>query len=179
MAKEHPEDFKAMQEVGLAKLHPGRYGSPEDKAAAAVQAAREAKESAIEASVKADKVAEKASRIAEAALSPTPEKLDKATVTKVATNAETASFFSVVPKTFAFSSMLLQMTKKICETEWAWPEMDMGDFLDTYLFWTMQQRGVIIGGYQMVSKNGNGGNGHHEEAPNGSQERVGSGSAAA
>jgi len=159
----HPEDFKAMQNSGLAKMHPEKFGTPADKADAIIKEADKARDAA-----------EKAAKIAQSQVSLATG--DKA-VTKVATSAETASFFSIVPKTFSFSAMLLQMTKRICETEWGWPEMDMGDFLDTYLFWTMKQRGVEMGGYQILGKNGNGGNGHHEEAPDGSQERVGSGSA--
>ncbi len=76
-----------------------------------------------------------------------------------AATASEANVLAIIPKSFTVNSLLLQVAKKVTEEEWHWPVMDMGDWIDTYLFWTMKQRGVVIGSYQMVSRNGN----HSEE----------------
>lgn len=81
-----------------------------------------------------------------------------ATALRAASAAE-ANVLAIIPKSFTVNSLLLQVAKKVTEEEWHWPVMDMGDWIDTYLFWTMKQRGVVIGSYQMVSRNGN----HNEE----------------
>jgi len=76
-----------------------------------------------------------------------------------ASSASEANVLAIIPKSFTVNSLLLQVAKKVTEEEWHWPAMDMGDWIDTYLFWTMKQRGVVIGSYQMVPRNGN----HSEE----------------
>lgn len=63
-----------------------------------------------------------------------------------------ASMVAFVPKELRTTSTLLQIAKAVTEREWSWPEMEIGDWLDTYLFHTMKQRGIILGGYQVLTK---------------------------
>ncbi len=79
---------------------------------------------------------------------------------KAAPSAEVATFFRVVPQSFTISSQLLQICKALCEQEWGWPQMSMQDFLDTFLYMAMEQRGYIIGAWQ--KKDGGNGNDSQE-----------------
>lgn len=74
----------------------------------------------------------------------------KATKHKTTAIPEEANTFVVTPRKCEISSMLLLIAKHVCEVEWNWPKMSVEDFLDTYLYETMKQRGIIIGAYQKV-----------------------------
>jgi len=73
---------------------------------------------------------------------------------QTATNVAEANIIRIVPKVFTVNSLLLQVAQKVCETEWGWPEMEMGDFIDTYFYFTMKQRGILLGAYQKLEKQG-------------------------
>lgn len=65
-------------------------------------------------------------------------------------NLADAVSVTIVPKTMTINSTLFQIAKVVTEREWNWPEMEPGDWLDTYLYETMKQRGVTIGAYHVV-----------------------------
>lgn len=67
-----------------------------------------------------------------------------------AANAAEANIIEVVSRRVEINSMLLQIAKKVTEEEWNWPVLEMGDWLDTFLFWTMKQKGIVIGAYQVT-----------------------------
>ena len=69
---------------------------------------------------------------------------------------EEANVIAFVPKELRTTSTLLQMAKVVTEREWGWPVLEIGDWIDTYLFYTMKQRGIILGGYQVIER----GDGH-------------------
>lgn len=69
---------------------------------------------------------------------------------KAASTAEQANVFVIRPQKYEVSSMLLLIAKQVCEVEWKWPPLAMEDWLDTYLFETLRQRGVVIGAYQLL-----------------------------
>lgn len=69
---------------------------------------------------------------------------------KVTDNPEEASVFVFTPRKYEINSIIPLIAKHVCETEWNWPKMSMTDFLDTYFFYTMKQRGIVIGAYQKI-----------------------------
>ncbi len=69
---------------------------------------------------------------------------------KTTTVIEEASIFANVPKKMEFTSVLLPLAKHVCEKEWHWPVLSLGDFVDTFLYETMKQRGIILSAYQVV-----------------------------
>lgn len=77
-----------------------------------------------------------------------PGKVGKGT----ATLAE-ANVVAFVPRRLEVSSLLLMVAKEVTEREWGWPEMQVGDWLDTYLYWTLRQRGIVVGAYQVIGGN--------------------------
>ncbi len=82
--------------------------------------------------------------------------------TRVATNLAEAVSITIIPKTITINSMLFHQAKRVTEIEWGWPGYEPGDWLDTLLFVTFAQRGIILGAYQVLKKGGD----------NGSQERI-------
>lgn len=70
------------------------------------------------------------------------------------TSLERATTLVVKPQKMEINSMLFQIAKKICEIEWGWPELSPEDWLDTYLFETMRQRGYLIGAYMKIGGDG-------------------------
>lgn len=57
----------------------------------------------------------------------------------------------VSPKTFQMSSTLLWQALQAAINEWGWPkEMTPEQFLDTYLYISFKQRGILLGGYQVI-----------------------------
>ena len=73
---------------------------------------------------------------------------------KFAATLEEAASVLIAPNQFTTSSTLIWQAKLVTEKEWGWPEMPLGDWLDTYLWFTMKQRGVILGGYIVEAKPG-------------------------
>ena len=64
---------------------------------------------------------------------------------------EEANTFAVVPKRYEFASSLLWNAKAATEREWNWPELDLGDWLDTFLYEMMKRCGVMLRGYYVVN----------------------------
>lgn len=69
---------------------------------------------------------------------------------RIATNLAEAQIVAFIPKEFRANSVLLQVAKSVCEQEWHWPNLPIGDWLDTYLYLTMRQRGIVLGSYQKI-----------------------------
>ena len=69
---------------------------------------------------------------------------------RIVGNLAEAQVVAFIPKEFRANSVLLQVAKAVCENEWKWPNMSLGDWLDTYLYITMKQRGIVLGSYQKV-----------------------------
>ena len=60
-------------------------------------------------------------------------------------NLEDANVLQVVPTVKQFSSVVLFLAKTYTEKEWNWPQMDVGDWIDTYIYHTLRQHGVTLG----------------------------------
>lgn len=67
---------------------------------------------------------------------------------KTTTSPEEANVFVIKPLKYDINSLFILIAKHICENEWKWPEMSVSQWLDSYLFHTMRQRGYVIGAYQ-------------------------------
>ena len=64
----------------------------------------------------------------------------------------------ISPKTFQMSSALLWQAREAAIVEWDWDaDLSVEDFLDTYLYVSFKQRGIILGGYQVIGKEGGNG----------------------
>jgi hypothetical protein len=74
-------------------------------------------------------------------------------------NLDEANVLQVVPTVKQFSSVILFLAKKYTETEWNWPELDVGDWIDTYIYHTLRQHGVTLGYTTQEGKNEQGVNG--------------------
>lgn len=58
---------------------------------------------------------------------------------------------TVTPKSFTTSSSMLWQAMQVAINEWGWPaDMTPDHFLDAYLYISMKQRGVILGGYTII-----------------------------
>ncbi len=77
-------------------------------------------------------------------------------VLKPAPSPEQANVFVIRPQKYEINSLFILIAKHICENEWKWPEMSMSQWLDSYLFHTMRQRGYVIGAYQKLEEVGDG-----------------------
>jgi hypothetical protein len=93
-----------------------------------------------------------------------------ATIKPVRTNNfMEANVFAFTPKVFQFSSQLLHTCWQITVQEWGWdPNMPFGNWLDLYLFMTMERLGIDLQPYRVKVPGGNGhnggnGNGSHPE----------------
>lgn len=82
---------------------------------------------------------------------PKPSRLTT-TETKLTTKFEEAAVLTFVPRRFEVNSQLFAQAKLVTEREWGWPVLSPGDWLDTYLYFTMKQRGIILGAYQVVEE---------------------------
>ena len=68
--------------------------------------------------------------------------------TTTARTIEEAALLTVVPKSFVVNSSLVWQAKYVTEREFNWKHTDdIGEWLDTYLWWTMKKLGVVLGGY--------------------------------
>ena len=70
------------------------------------------------------------------------------------TNIAEAAIIAISPRRFEFSCSLLWQAMEVTRREWNWPELSPGDWIDTFLYYTMKQRGIILGGYQVVRRPG-------------------------
>ncbi len=87
--------------------------------------------------------------------SPADAPISKATTSPVKT-ADIGEAVSVMiaPKRFEMESTLLWQAREVAIREWDWPtDISPGDFLDTYLFESFKQRGVMLGAYQIEDRN--------------------------
>lgn len=71
---------------------------------------------------------------------------------KTALSFDEASVVAFIPKEFKANSLLLSVAKAVTEKEWLWPRLDIGDWLDSYLYYTMLQRGIVLGSYTVLDK---------------------------
>ncbi|MBU2009264.1 MAG: hypothetical protein KJ624_05465 [Chloroflexi bacterium] len=72
---------------------------------------------------------------------------------KVTSDIAEAQTVTIVPKTFTMSSVLLWQAREAAIREWNWPaDISLEDFVDTYLYRSFKQRGIILGGYQVLGK---------------------------
>jgi transposase-like protein len=79
----------------------------------------------------------------------TPEKPKPSPkLARTATDFSEAQLVTFVPKTFTTSSIMMQIAMAITQNKWNWPKMSPGDWLDTYIYWTMRQRGIRIGYFE-------------------------------
>ena len=72
------------------------------------------------------------------------------------TNLEEAAIIAISPRRFELSSSLFWLAMEVTRREWNWPELSPQDWLDTYLYETMKQRGIILGSYMKVDRMGDG-----------------------
>jgi len=72
--------------------------------------------------------------------------------TKTVSTIGEANIVTIIPRSFTTSSHLIWQAKTVTEREWGWPQMEPGDWLDTYLFMTMKQRGITLGGYTIEER---------------------------
>jgi len=77
-----------------------------------------------------------------------------ARATRQATSLDEAVAVTIVPKTFTISSSMLQVAKAATEREWGWPVMEVGDWMDTFIYNALKQRGIVIGSYTVVGEKG-------------------------
>jgi len=93
---------------------------------------------------------------------------------KLAGNLNEAVSVSISPRTFVMDSSLIWAAMEAAIREWHWPKnMTPAQFIDTYLFESYKQRGLLLGAYtvmwpqtpdskspEIIDNNGNGHNGH-------------------
>ncbi|MFA5391743.1 MAG: hypothetical protein WC331_10015 [Candidatus Omnitrophota bacterium] len=73
---------------------------------------------------------------------------------KVTADIGEAVAVTIAPKRFEMESTLLWQAREVAIREWDWPtDISPGDFLDTYLFESFKQRGVMLGAYQIIDRN--------------------------
>ena len=70
-----------------------------------------------------------------------------------------SNIIKVIPKTTTITSNLLWQAKQAAEEVWGWPEYELGEFLDRYLYKSFAQRDVILGGYTVIKREENNNNG--------------------
>ena len=100
---------------------------------------------------------------------------------KLTGNISEAVSLSIAPRAFTMDSSLVWAAMEAAKREWKWPmNMTPQQFLDTYLYESFKQRGLLLGAYQVlwpqspdakppevIDGNGNGGNGHNGHDGNG------------
>ena len=63
-----------------------------------------------------------------------------------------ATIVTIVPRRLEINSTLLLVAKKATEEEWGWPVMEVGQWLDNFLYRALAQRGIVIGSYIRIGK---------------------------
>lgn len=67
------------------------------------------------------------------------------------TNLADAAILTISPQTFTMSPTLIWQAREAAIREWGWPpDISPEDFLDTYLYISFKQRGIMLGGYQVT-----------------------------
>lgn len=51
---------------------------------------------------------------------------------------------------FTVNSTLIWFAKQIAEREWGWPEYEIGDFIDTFLYYSLRNSGYNILAYEKI-----------------------------
>ncbi len=70
---------------------------------------------------------------------------------KPTTNLADAAILTVTPQTFTMSPTLIWQAREAAIREWGWdPAITPEDFLDTHLYYSFKQRGIVLGGYQVT-----------------------------
>ena len=70
---------------------------------------------------------------------------------KPTTNLADAAILTVSPQTFTMSPTLIWQAREAAIREWGWdPNLSPEDFLDTYLYISFKQRGILLGGYRVI-----------------------------
>ena len=60
---------------------------------------------------------------------------------------------TITPKTFTMSPTLVWQAREAAIREWGWPaDISPEDFLDTFIYIAFKQRGILLGGYQVMTK---------------------------
>lgn len=74
---------------------------------------------------------------------------------KAKTTEDLGEAVSVIisPKVFQMSSALLWQAREAAIREWGWPaDISPEDFVDTFLYLSFKQVGIVLGTYQVVEK---------------------------
>jgi len=75
---------------------------------------------------------------------------------KTTADLEEAAIIAISPRRFELTSSLLWQAMEVTRREWGWNELSPGDWLDTYLYETMRQRGILLGGYVKLERRSDG-----------------------
>ena len=101
---------------------------------------------------------------------PPETKLSKAlSSARASTIPEEASIITITPRRFETTSALIWQAKLVTELEWGWPKFPMQDWLDTLLYITFKQRGILLGGYVVLDRELRSGGNKNWEEDNGSE----------
>ena len=74
-------------------------------------------------------------------------------------NIQESISVAITPRRFEMSSTLIWQALAAAIREWNWPkDITPEDFLDTYLYHSFKQRGILLGGYQVLETEKNRGN---------------------
>ncbi|GEM_PF-2824305 len=75
---------------------------------------------------------------------------------KAALGIEDAALLVITPRRFEFNSTFVWQAQAVTEREWGWKHTDnIGDWLDTYLWWSMKKFGIVLGGYVVLNRSEN------------------------
>ena len=77
------------------------------------------------------------------------EKPPKAAASRTTADYRQANVFAYVPKKFEFSSTLLTLAKQVSMEVWGWPDYEMSDFIDTFIFHMLKAAGIKVAHYQV------------------------------
>ena len=71
---------------------------------------------------------------------------------KTTASLEEAAIITISPRRYELSSSLIWLAMKVARREWGWNELSPSDWLDTYLYETLKQRGIILGSYMKLDR---------------------------
>jgi hypothetical protein len=73
--------------------------------------------------------------------------------TERAKNLDDSVSVTIAPKTFTMSPTLIWQAREAAIREWGWPaDISPEDFLDTFIYIAFKQRGIMLGGYQVIDE---------------------------
>ena len=76
------------------------------------------------------------------------QKAGKAPLT---TQFEGAAYLQIQPRTFTMTSTIIWQAQEAAINVWGWPEdMTVEQFLNTFIYIAFKQRGILLGGYQVI-----------------------------